>query len=427
MLVASGAGRGARMRGIISGLAALLTGLVLGVTWAAAQERQITGTLGQAARVAPFPEGVQALVEARDPDGVLLAEYRAAVGGGALPVRFALSVPAGRAVVLRGAFQMGGQTNWASPEVAVAAGDDAVALAPVAMHIHLPLAFDLRLRCGTQEVQIADLGDSALLETGGRRVGLVPVPAASGSRFEAPGDPGTWVHGKGAAARVSLRGRDLPECRTGIPVSAEGWRAGGNEPGWSLSIAEGRATLLRAYGATRDTLLLPRPVAEAGARIYRRAGPPAWEIRIRPVLCHDASTGMPHPDTVQVSFSDERLTGCGGAPLALLTGPEWRVEDIAGGGVIDGARVTLGVRAEGPHIAGRAGCNRFAARLVLTGEGLSVSQAVATRMACAPALMDQEQRFFAALAAVRRFDIDAAGALLLLDATDRPVIRARRD
>ena len=47
-------------------------------------------------------------------------------------------------------------------------------------------------------------------------------------------------------------------------------------------------------------------------------------------------------------------------------------------------------------------------------------------MACAPALMEQEQRFFAILARISRFDIGPDGALLLY-ANDRqePLLTAR--
>jgi heat shock protein HslJ len=46
-------------------------------------------------------------------------------------------------------------------------------------------------------------------------------------------------------------------------------------------------------------------------------------------------------------------------------------------------------------------------------------------MACAPALMEQERRFFDALSALRRVEIAPDGALVLLD-DDGPKLRARR-
>jgi heat shock protein HslJ len=56
-----------------------------------------------------------------------------------------------------------------------------------------------------------------------------------------------------------------------------------------------------------------------------------------------------------------------------------------------------------------------------------VGQIAATQMMCPEALMTQEQAFFAALASIGRFDIDATGALRLFDpAAAEPVLTARR-
>jgi heat shock protein HslJ len=50
----------------------------------------------------------------------------------------------------------------------------------------------------------------------------------------------------------------------------------------------------------------------------------------------------------------------------------------------------------------------------------------ATRMACAPALMDQEQRYFDTLAKVERYAVADDGALLL-ETGDGKEIRLRRE
>ncbi|PKP82284.1 MAG: hypothetical protein CVT80_13325 [Alphaproteobacteria bacterium HGW-Alphaproteobacteria-2] len=149
------------------------------------------------------------------------------------------------------------------------------------------------------------------------------------------------------------------------------------------------------------------------------------EARIMPALCRDAATGMPHPDTVTLEQGEERLAGCGGAPIALLAGGEWIVEDIGGGGIIDSSHVTLAVDRSG-RVAGRGGCNRYFGPLTITGEGIAFGLIGATMMACGEALMAQERRFFDALAAVARFDLDPTGALLLIGADGRVLVRARR-
>lgn len=105
-------------------------------------------------------------------------------------------------------------------------------------------------------------------------------------------------------------------------------------------------------------------------------------------------------------------------------GPEWIVEDIGGRGVVDRARVTIAFAGDG-RVAGSDGCNRFAGGYTLAGAALSFGALAGTRMACAPALMEQEQRFHAALAAVRGWRIEN-GLLQLTDAAGVTVIRASR-
>lgn len=102
----------------------------------------------------------------------------------------------------------------------------------------------------------------------------------------------------------------------------------------------------------------------------------------------------------------------GGGSSASLTGGEWVVQDVDGGGVIDNARGTLVFGADG-RVAGRAFCNQYSARYTLSGAVLTIDQAAATKMACAPALMDLESKFLSVLSAVRGYAIGPDGALTL--------------
>jgi heat shock protein HslJ len=119
------------------------------------------------------------------------------------------------------------------------------------------------------------------------------------------------------------------------------------------------------------------------------------------------------------------LSGCGGAPVSLLTGGEWLVEDVAGGGVIDNAEVTIEFLADG-SVFGSGGCNRYSGGFTLTGEGLGFGPAATTMMACPEAASNMEQSFFQTLSTVIRFDISDTGALMLYDAEGAQVIRAFR-
>jgi len=112
----------------------------------------------------------------------------------------------------------------------------------------------------------------------------------------------------------------------------------------------------------------------------------------------------------------------GSAPRAstapALAGTAWLAEDIDGGGVLDRVQTTVSFPAAG-RIAGSGGCNRYTGAVELQGETIHTGALAATRMACPPAVMQQEGRFFEALAAAVRWRTTAEGKLLLLDGDGR--------
>lgn len=118
------------------------------------------------------------------------------------------------------------------------------------------------------------------------------------------------------------------------------------------------------------------------------------------------------------------LTTNATAQSPALVGADWRVEDIAGGGIIDRARVTIRFSTDG-RMSGNASCNRYTATYSAKGRRLVIGPPSTTRMACPPALMDQERRFLRMLATVAGFDIDQTGTLVLR-AADGSRIIARR-
>ena len=95
---------------------------------------------------------------------------------------------------------------------------------------------------------------------------------------------------------------------------------------------------------------------------------------------------------------------------ADLMGGEWLVEDIAGRGVIDDARTTVSFSSDG-RLSGDTACNRYFADYEVSGSSLQIGNAGTTRRACAPAVMDQEQRFLELFNEVDTYRIDSTGAL----------------
>lgn len=107
-----------------------------------------------------------------------------------------------------------------------------------------------------------------------------------------------------------------------------------------------------------------------------------------------------------------------------LVGPEWVVEDIADRGVIDNSHASLQFMPDG-RVVGSGSCNRLMGSYTRNKSALSLKPVGTTRMACPPALMDQEQRLLALLPQVVSYTIDGSGALLL-KSRDGTSITARR-
>lgn len=92
----------------------------------------------------------------------------------------------------------------------------------------------------------------------------------------------------------------------------------------------------------------------------------------------------------------------------------WQVEDIDERGIIDRSMISLAISRDG-RVAGSTGCNRYVGHVYLDGDVITVSGIGSTRRACAPALMEQERRFLAALEAASSYAYDAVGRLVIRD------------
>lgn len=104
-----------------------------------------------------------------------------------------------------------------------------------------------------------------------------------------------------------------------------------------------------------------------------------------------------------------------------LVGGPWLAEDIQGRGVIDNAQSTITIEAGGA-VSGSGGCNRIRGSVTIDGARLAFSPLATTRMMCAPALMDQEQKFLRVLEATRSFRFEGT-QLKFLDAAGAELIR----
>lgn len=273
-----------------------------------------------------------------------------------------------------------------------------------------------RMHCGqaTIDLDYTPSTGRLVLTHGGRQHLMAPRESASGARFVATGNARTVFWSKGETATLSLNGEALPECLVAGAIASP-FIARGNEPFWRIALVGNELTLSRMGEATETLISRVAGHNEKGQTIRAEREGLKLQVDVAPQLCVDSMSGMPYPHQVRLTVNGEPQAGCGGDPERLLRGAEWVVEDIAGGGIIDRSRVTVEFLDDG-RVVGQGSCNRYMGAWALTGEGLSFERMASTLMACAPALMKQEQRFLALMADVNRFRIGPHGELILMTA-----------
>ena len=106
-------------------------------------------------------------------------------------------------------------------------------------------------------------------------------------------------------------------------------------------------------------------------------------------------------------------------PVAKVTEVKdiwWRAESIGGKGIVDASEVTMMLGTDG-KIGGKSGCNGYGARYQITGNMIQVyPPMIGTRMACAPAIMTQEQVYQSLLEGANSFEVTPEGRLVVTSA-----------
>jgi heat shock protein HslJ/uncharacterized membrane protein len=172
----------------------------------------------------------------------------------------------------------------------------------------------------------------------------------------------------------------------------------------SWRYADGRLTIVEAG---RE---YPTEILELSDRAFRiRMHGPGDPVEVRFV---------PAPQELPATAMSAGPPDAGTSPTAAsLLGTAWRLEDLAGAGVLDRVQATL----EFPE-PGRAGgfgsCNRFNGAVTIEGDSIRFDGIAATRRACPEAVMRQETAYFAALQAAERYERE--GETLRIHARDRP-------
>ena len=96
---------------------------------------------------------------------------------------------------------------------------------------------------------------------------------------------------------------------TNPPLMAEAYRALGQEPGWSLLIANGRIDYNGDYGETRIAVVRPEPRPTFNGHRYETR---RLTVDVTHGRCNDAMSGHGYADSVTVTADGKTVRGCGG-------------------------------------------------------------------------------------------------------------------
>ncbi len=199
----------------------------------------------------------------------------------------------------------------------------------------------------------------------------------------------------------------LAGCATVPAAQDETYRALGNEPFWSITVASGRMTYETPEGGF--SVRTPRPRETGDGRIYetRRITLHIWHGE-----CSDGMSDRRYAQTVRAVVDGRELNGCGGAPQgpATLAGTRWAIIEIDGRAV-DGEAYWLEIGED--RISGQAGCNRFSGPYREAIRTLTAGQIQSTRMACPEPRMGHDRRLLALLGGPVRFAYPDGSTLVL--------------
>lgn len=166
--------------------------------------------------------------------------------------------------------------------------------------------------------------------------------------------------------------------------------------------------------------LLPRNQYQLRAVLNDPAGDLAWTTGTAYPI--DAALQSQDLGTLQLLGVDRSARQPTQEPQALA-GTSWKVDDVASGGVIDSANITLNFDEDG-RVDGSSGCNSYMGDYSQSGNELELGQLAGTLMACPPALMDIERKFLDILGGAVDYSIDPDMGGLTITSADGQTITA---
>ena len=103
-----------------------------------------------------------------------------------------------------------------------------------------------------------------------------------------------------------------------------------------------------------------------------------------------------------------------------LNSTDWALEEIDGRAVVDRVQSTLRFQ-ENDRIVGWGGCNRYFATVCSGFNFFEVGPIGSTRRICPPVVMEQEERFFAALQKARSIRMQGDDLVIDSELTEKPL------
>ncbi len=154
----------------------------------------------------------------------------------------------------------------------------------------------------------------------------------------------------------------------------------------------------------------PTEILELSDRAFRiRMHSPGEPVEIAFAPASQALAAAP-------AAPDETAPVAAAPSPASLLGTAWRLEDLAGSGVLDRVQATLEFPESG-RVGGTGSCNRFNGVVTIEDSSIRFGGIAATRRACPEAVMRQETNYFAALQDAERYELE--GETLKIFAKDR--------
>ena len=120
-----------------------------------------------------------------------------------------------------------------------------------------------------------------------------------------------------AALAASACTTSVPPLPLPLPLPPEAYRALGQEPGWTVAIANGRIDYVGNYGETRINVPAPLPHTSFHGHRYETE---RLIVDVTHGRCNDAMSGHGYADTVMIIADGETYRGCGGERR-----PDWDV------------------------------------------------------------------------------------------------------